>query len=77
MTIEKIGGPHGDTKELLENLQPLLEYYQVHAYFSGHDHVSEHLQMGNIEYFVAGICKLLFLQRNIFIKAFYRCWIND
>ena len=36
-------GSHGDTQELSVNLLPLLEKYHVHAYFSGHDHISEHL----------------------------------
>mmetsp|Transcript_29854 Transcript_29854/g.30291 ORF Transcript_29854/g.30291 Transcript_29854/m.30291 type:complete len:582 (-) Transcript_29854:15-1760(-) len=47
-------GEHGDTEELVRYLQPLLEKYNVHAYICGHDHISEHLQYGGIEYFVSG-----------------------
>ena len=34
-------GSHGDNEELLQNLLPFFEKYNVNAYFSGHDHVSE------------------------------------
>lgn len=47
-------GDHGDTDELVTYLQPLLEKYRVNAYLSGHDHISEHLQYNDIEYFVCG-----------------------
>lgn len=47
-------GDHGDTSELKKYLLPLLEQYNVHAYICGHDHISEHLQANNIEYFVVG-----------------------
>ncbi len=47
-------GDHGDTRELSTTLLPLLEHYQVDAYFCGHDHISEHLRRGDIDYFVAG-----------------------
>ena len=33
-------GEHGDTSELKSYLQPLLQKYNVHAYFCGHDHLS-------------------------------------
>ena len=36
-------GEHGDTNALLQNLLPILKKYDVHAYFNGHDHISEHL----------------------------------
>lgn len=47
-------GTNGDTDELQTYLQPLLERYKVDAYFSGHDHMSEHLQRNGVDYFVAG-----------------------
>eukprot|EP01034_Spumella_vulgaris_P030871 gene30871-38153_t len=47
-------GDKGDTEELLEYLLPLLERYGVDAYFTGHDHISEHLQYGAMHHFVAG-----------------------
>jgi 3',5'-cyclic AMP phosphodiesterase CpdA len=34
-------GSHGDISELKTNLLPLLKKYNVHAYFCGHDHLSE------------------------------------
>jgi len=48
------GGEHGDTDELVQYLQPLIEEYNVDAYICGHDHISEHLQYGSTHYFVAG-----------------------
>jgi hypothetical protein len=36
-------GEHGDTDELVEYLNPLLDKYKVHAYVCGHDHFSAHL----------------------------------
>jgi 3',5'-cyclic AMP phosphodiesterase CpdA len=34
-------GSNGDTSELKTYLLPLLKKYSVHAYFCGHDHLSE------------------------------------
>jgi hypothetical protein len=48
------GGSNGDIAELSTYLLPLLIKYKVHAYVSGHDHISEHLRRDGIEYFVAG-----------------------
>ncbi len=36
---------HGDTKELVKKLEPLLERHAVHAYLCGHDHDLQHLEM--------------------------------
>jgi len=47
-------GEHGDSAELLSNLQPLLEKYSVDAYLCGHDHIGHHIQYNGIEYFVSG-----------------------
>lgn len=47
-------GDHGDTSELHKYLLPLLIEYKVHAYLAGHDHISEHLQYKEIEFFVVG-----------------------
>lgn len=47
-------GSQGDSSELITNVLPLLKKYHVHAYICGHDHISEHLQLDGIEYFVAG-----------------------
>jgi len=50
------GGPfgHGDTHELIENVLPLLKQYQVQAYFNGHDHNLQHLQVGAVNLFDSG-----------------------
>ncbi|CAK4118895.1 unnamed protein product [Aphanomyces euteiches] len=45
---------NGDTPELMSNLVPLLEKYNVHAYFNGHDHALEHVRKGSIQYFTSG-----------------------
>lgn len=38
-------GIHGDQKELVEKLEPMLEKAGVHAYMCGHDHDLQHLEM--------------------------------
>jgi tartrate-resistant acid phosphatase type 5 len=40
-------GAHGDTKTLVKQLGPLLEKHKVHAYFCGHDHDLQHLELEN------------------------------
>jgi hypothetical protein len=40
-------GSHGDSKDLIVKLAPLLEEHSVHAYVCGHDHDMQHLQMEN------------------------------
>jgi tartrate-resistant acid phosphatase type 5 len=45
---------HGDTRELIENVLPLLKQYQVQAYFNGHDHNLQHLQVGTVNLFDSG-----------------------
>ena len=36
---------HGDTKELVEILGPMLERHGVHAYLCGHDHDLQHMEL--------------------------------
>ena len=45
---------HGDTRELIEDVLPLLKQYQVQAYFNGHDHNLQHLQAGTVNLFDSG-----------------------
>ena len=45
---------HGDTKELIADVLPVLEKYGVQIYFCGHDHVLQHLVNGEINFFVCG-----------------------
>ena len=47
-------GEQGDTSEIVTYLLPLLQKYEVDAYFCGHDHISEHLQYNGTNYYVAG-----------------------
>jgi tartrate-resistant acid phosphatase type 5 len=50
------GGPfgHGDTRELIRDILPLLKQYRVQAYFNGHDHNLQHLQAGAVNLFDSG-----------------------
>ncbi len=50
------GGEHGNTNELVEKLEPLLEKYGVNMYLAGHDHDIQYLkkEAGSVNYFVSG-----------------------
>jgi hypothetical protein len=46
---------HGPIPQLVNELKPLMERYNVAMYFNGHDHNAQHLNDGsNVEYFVVG-----------------------
>lgn len=47
---------HGDTKELISKLKPILEKYKVQFYICGHDHDFQHARVksGNVDYIVTG-----------------------
>eukprot|EP00633_Aureoumbra_lagunensis_P002267 CAMPEP_0197291244 /NCGR_PEP_ID=MMETSP0890-20130614/11774_1 /TAXON_ID=44058 ORGANISM="Aureoumbra lagunensis, Strain CCMP1510" /NCGR_SAMPLE_ID=MMETSP0890 /ASSEMBLY_ACC=CAM_ASM_000533 /LENGTH=305 /DNA_ID=CAMNT_0042763895 /DNA_START=245 /DNA_END=1162 /DNA_ORIENTATION=- len=45
---------HGDTKSLIKNLVPLLEKYNVSVYFSGHDHVLQHISKSGVNFLGSG-----------------------
>ena len=47
---------HGNTKEMIERVKPLLEKYHAQFYFCGHDHDFQHLHEkgGKVEYIVTG-----------------------
>jgi tartrate-resistant acid phosphatase type 5 len=45
------GGEHGDSKDLVAKLRPMLEKYGVQAYVCGHDHDLQHIDRG-----VAYVC---------------------
>ena len=45
---------HGDTKELIAHVLPVLQQYGVRIYFCGHDHVLQHLVDGGVNFFVCG-----------------------
>jgi len=54
--IYSAGSHHGDTKELIYLLKPLLESYKADFYISGHDHDFEHIQLPGkpLDYIVTG-----------------------
>jgi tartrate-resistant acid phosphatase type 5 len=47
---------HGNTKELIAKLKPILEKYHVQFYICGHDHDFQHsrVKSGNVDYIVTG-----------------------
>lgn len=45
---------HGDTPSLIEHLQPILEEYGVDVYFSGHDHILQHIELAGVHYIGSG-----------------------
>ena len=45
---------HGDTKELIADVLPVLRKHGVRIYFCGHDHVLQHLVHGDVNFFVCG-----------------------
>ena len=45
---------HGDTKELIADVLPILQKHGVRLYFCGHDHVLEYLVHGGLNCFVCG-----------------------
>jgi 3',5'-cyclic AMP phosphodiesterase CpdA len=47
-------GEHGDTKRLISDLQPVLIEEGADLYFSGHDHILQHIQLNGINYFGSG-----------------------
>lgn len=50
------GGEHGDTKELVDNLLPMLKKENVDMYLCGHDHTLQHMQElpTGIQFFLSG-----------------------
>ncbi len=47
---------HGNTREMIDRVKPLLEQYHAQFYFCGHDHDLQHLREknDNLEYIVSG-----------------------
>lgn len=48
------GGYHGSSPALIQMLKPLLDKYNVQAYFCGHDHDMQHLKVDNVHYIITG-----------------------
>lgn len=47
-------GEHGNTRELIRDVKPLLDRYGVQIYLNGHDHDLQHLREGAVHYFTSG-----------------------
>ena len=47
-------GNHGNTKELIDDVLPLLQKYGVRIYLCGHEHFLQYLVHANINFFVCG-----------------------
>lgn len=47
-------GKHGDTKELVRDIKPLLEKHGVQVFLNGHEHDMQHLKEGRVHYFCSG-----------------------
>jgi tartrate-resistant acid phosphatase type 5 len=45
---------HGDTKELIEQVLPILTKHRVPLYVCGHDHVLQHLKNNQMDFIVCG-----------------------
>lgn len=52
--VYSAGKYHGNEPDLIEMIQPLLVKHKIPAYFAGHDHDLQHLQVGDTNYFVSG-----------------------
>ncbi len=52
--VYSCSGRHGDTAELVEHVEPLLERYGVQVFLNGHEHDLQHLRVGKINYFCSG-----------------------
>ncbi len=52
--IYSSGLAHGNQPEMINLILPLLQKYNVQAYFAGHDHDLEHLKVGNLDLIVSG-----------------------
>lgn len=48
------GGEHGDTAELVRDINPLLKKHDVFVYINGHDHDLQHIVRDEINYFTTG-----------------------
>jgi len=53
-TVYSGGSGHGDTPEMQELIEPLLEKHRVQAYIHGHDHDLQHIRRGDIDYLCCG-----------------------
>jgi len=47
-------GEHGDTKNLIKLLEPILQEKGADIYFSGHDHILQHIFVGGVHFLGSG-----------------------
>lgn len=56
--IYSAGPKYGNTPELIEHLEPILQKHGVQTYLCGHEHNLQHIQMNGIDFFISGTgCK--------------------
>jgi len=48
------GGQHGDSKDLIANMLPILRRHGVQAYVCGHDHDMQHIQRDGMHFIATG-----------------------
>ena len=53
-TLHSGGSQHGDTPEMVELIEPLLQKHGVNAYINGHDHDLQHVRRGDVNYIGSG-----------------------
>jgi acid phosphatase len=52
--IYSAASKHGDTKELIEQVLPILKNHHVPLYVCGHDHILQHLKHDQMDFIVCG-----------------------
>jgi tartrate-resistant acid phosphatase type 5 len=53
-TLRSGGSKHGETAEVIELIEPLLQKHRVQAYVNGHDHDLQHIRRGGVDYVCTG-----------------------
>jgi acid phosphatase len=53
-TLHSGGSAHGDTPEVVQLIEPLLQKHRVQAYINGHDHDLQHIRRGGVDYVCCG-----------------------
>lgn len=52
--IYSAASKHGDTKELMDQVLPILRKHNVPLYVSGHDHILQHLKHDKMDFVICG-----------------------
>jgi tartrate-resistant acid phosphatase type 5 len=45
---------HGDQQDIIDNILPVLQKYHIPVYINGHDHILQHLQNNEMDFFICG-----------------------